>query len=148
MAESPNTGKTGKEDGAQAQAPRTAPKEDDEPNLTGLYGAVQSAIWLIGLAVLFTTGNWFPGILILVAISGITQWVLAGMAARAAQKTADEAAAKASALAAAETARKAAAAVPANCPTCGAAISAANVTWTSPTTAQCPYCKAAIPLKL
>lgn len=119
-------------------------KDSDEPNLKGLYGAVQSAIWLIGLAILFYTGNWFPGILILAAISGVTQWVLASMAARAEQKAADQAAAAASTAAAAEAARKAVLALPAHCPTCGAAISAAAVTWISPTTAQCPYCKAAI----
>lgn len=30
---------------------------------------VQSAIWLIGLGILFLTGKWWPGILILVGIS-------------------------------------------------------------------------------
>jgi cytochrome c biogenesis protein ResB len=115
-------------------------KDDEEPNLPGLYAAVQSAIWLIGLAILFWTGWWFPGILVLVAISGITQALLAKMAASEEQKAADQ-----KALAAA--ARTAATAVPPNCPTCGAAISASSVSWTGPTTAQCPYCKAAIPLK-
>jgi len=118
----------------------SAAKDGGEPNLPGLYAAVQSAIWLIGLAILFATGWWFPGILVLVAISGVTQALLAKMAASEEQKAADKAA-----LAAA--ARTAAMAVPANCPTCGAAISAASVTWTGPTAAQCPYCKAAIPLK-
>ena len=31
-----------------------------ERELTGLYAAIQSGIWLIGLAILFYTGNWFP----------------------------------------------------------------------------------------
>jgi hypothetical protein len=101
---------------------------------------VQSAIWLIGLAVLFWTGWWFPGILILVAISGITQALLAKMAANADQKASEQEATAAAA-------RRAALAVPPNCPTCGAAISAGSVTWTGPSTAQCPYCKAAIPLQ-
>src|SRR5512139_3974269 len=106
-------------------------KEDgEERNLRGLYGAVQSAIWLIGLAILFYTGNWFPGILVLVAISGITQALLASMAKNQEQKKAEQAALAASA-------RTAAMAVPPNCPTCGAAISASTVTWTGPTTAQC-----------
>ena len=116
-------------------------KEDgEERDLRGLYGAVQSAIWLIGLAILFYTGNWFPGILVLVAISGITQALLSRMAKSQEQKQAEQAALAASA-------RSAAMAVPSNCPTCGAAISASSVTWTGPATAQCPYCKAAIPLK-
>jgi DNA-directed RNA polymerase subunit RPC12/RpoP len=115
-------------------------KDKDEPDLRGLYGAAQSAIWLIGLAILFWSGYWFPGILILVAISGITQALLASMASRQEQKAAEQAALAASA-------RSAAMAVPANCPTCGAAVSAGTVTWTGPTTAHCPYCKAAILLK-
>jgi cytochrome c biogenesis protein ResB len=118
----------------------SADKNGEEPNLPGLYAAVQSAIWLIGLAILFWSDWWFPGILVLVAISGITQALLAKMAASEEQKATDKAA-----LAAA--ARTAAMAVPPNCPTCGAAISAATVNWTGPAAAQCPYCKAAIPLK-
>src|SRR5512147_768413 len=93
--------------------------EGGERDLRGLYGAVQSAIWLIGLAILFYTGNWFPGILVLVAISGITQALLASMAKSQEQKKAEQAALAASA-------RSAAMAVPANCPTCGAAISAST----------------------
>lgn len=107
-----------------------------ERELSGLYAAIQSGIWLIGLAILFYTSNWFPGILILVAISGITQAVLRSFAKRDAEKEQ-----------VAQTARQAALAVPANCPTCGAAISADNVVWTGATTAKCPYCKAAVPLK-
>jgi hypothetical protein len=130
-----------KDAAAKDTAPKPgAAKDGGEPNLPGLYAAVQSAIWLIGLAILFATGWWFPGILVLVAISGVTQALLAKMAASEEQKATDKAA-----LAAA--ARTAAMAVPANCPTCGAAISAASVTWTGPTAAQCPYCKAAISLK-
>lgn len=112
-----------------------AEKDDEEQNLPQLYAAVQSAIWLIGLALLFWTGWWFPGILILVAISGVTQALLAQMAKRDAEK--EQVAA---------SSRTAARAVPPNCPTCGAAISASSVTWTGPATAHCPYCKAAIPL--
>ena len=106
-----------------------------ERELTGLYAAIQSGIWLIGLAILFYTGNWFPGILILVAISGITQAVLQALAKRDEEKAQ-----------VAQAARQAALSVPSNCPTCGAAISASNVVWTGATTAHCPYCKAAVPL--
>jgi hypothetical protein len=119
-----------------ADQEHVADHDNEEQKLPQLYAAVQSAIWLIGLALLAWTGWWFPGILILVAISGVTQALLAQMAKRDAQK--EEIA---------TSARAAAMAVPPNCPTCGAAISASSVTWTGPATAQCPYCKAAIPLK-
>ena len=110
-------------------------EKNKEQDLPQLYGAVQSGIWLIGLAILAWNGWWFPGILVLVAISGITQAALAQLARRNEEKAA-----------VASSTRSAATAVPANCPTCGAAISASSVNWTGPTTAQCPYCKAAIPL--
>jgi hypothetical protein len=108
----------------------------EERDLKGIYGAVQSGIWLIGLALLAWQGAWWPGILILVAISGITQAVLQGMAKR-----------QASVAETANAARAAATAVPPNCPTCGAAINASSGVWSGPTAAQCPYCKSAIPLK-
>ena len=113
-----------------------AEKNAEERELTGLYAAVHSAIWLIGLAVLFYTGNWFPGILVLVAISGVAQAFLQMLAKREEAK-----------VQAAQSARQAALAVPATCPTCGAAINASTVVWSGVATAHCPYCKAAISLK-
>jgi predicted Zn-ribbon and HTH transcriptional regulator len=122
--------------------------DSEERNLPGLYGAVQAGIWLVGLAILAWRGWWFPGILVLVAISGITQAVLQKWAANDEAKAQAAKAAEQEKAQIARAAQQAAAAVPANCPTCGAAISAAAVTWTGPTTARCPYCKAAIPLKI
>lgn len=111
-------------------------EKKEERELPQMYAAVHSAIWLVGLAILFWTGWWFPGILVLIAISGVAQALLMQMAKRDEEKAA-----------VAASARTAAMAVPPNCPTCGAAISASSVNWTGPTTAHCPYCKAAIPLK-
>ena len=48
-------------------------KEDEEPELPFTWKQIQSAIWLIGLAVLFYTDKFWPGILVLVAISGLFQ---------------------------------------------------------------------------
>lgn len=114
-----------------------AEKNEEERELAGLYAAVHSAIWLIGLAVLFYTSNWFPGILILVAISGVAQALL--------QMLAKQEEAKAQA---AQQARQAALAVPATCPSCGATINVSSVVWSGIANAHCPYCKAAIPLKI
>ena len=111
--------------------------QDPNSELPALYAKIQSAIWLIGLAVLFFMGWWWPGILVLVALSGITQALLQLMAKQQMDKQQT-----------AQAARAAALAVPPNCPTCGAAISASSVVWTGPTTARCPYCKAAIPLSV
>ena len=48
-------------------------KKDEEVELPMPWKQVQGAIWLIGLAYLFWKGPFFPGILVLVAISGVTQ---------------------------------------------------------------------------
>ena len=102
---------------------------------------MQSAIWLVGLAILFWTGYWFPGILILVAISGVTQALLASMASRQEQKAAEQAALAASA-------RSAAMAVPPNCPTCGAAISAGSVTLDRPSYRPVPLLQGGDPAEV
>jgi uncharacterized membrane protein YesL len=47
---------------------------------------VQAAIWLIGLAILFWQGWIFPGILVLVAISGVTQALMQAYVKREAEK--------------------------------------------------------------
>jgi hypothetical protein len=119
-----------------AETQKVEKSEKEERELTGVYAAVHSAIWMIGLAVLFYTSNWFPGILILVAISGVAQALLQMLAKREEAKTE-----------AAQQARQAALAVPATCPTCGAAINASTVVWSGVSTAHCPYCKAAISLQ-
>lgn len=110
--------------------------QDEEPELPLPWKQIQSAIWLIGLALLAWQGWWWPGILVLVAISGVTQAVLQSIARQ-----------NAASAQIAQTTRAAADAVPPNCPTCGAAISAGSVVWTGPAAAQCPYCKSAVPLK-
>ncbi len=103
--------------------------KDGKERLAGPWRQVHSAIWLIGLAILFWTGWWWPGILVLIAISGLTQAAIQLIVDR-------------------QEARQAAAAeekakrdwLPAKCPQCGAPISAAEVKWTGDTTADCPYC--------
>jgi hypothetical protein len=44
-----------------------------EPELPHFYKQIQIAIWLIGLAILGWQNWWWPGILVLVAISGLVQ---------------------------------------------------------------------------
>lgn len=40
---------------------------------------IQSAIWLIGLGILFFTGRWWPGILIVIGVSAIAGAVVRGL---------------------------------------------------------------------
>jgi hypothetical protein len=106
---------------------RTEEKEGKR-ELPPHWAAIQSAIWLIGLAILVWQG-WFPGILVLIAVSGITQAWLQRLAAREAEQVQVQ-----------QASRGAQAKLPATCPVCGAPVDPAKVTWVTPTTARCPYC--------
>lgn len=45
---------------------------------TGQARAINTAIWLFGLAALFYTGRWWPGILLVIAASVITEGLAQG----------------------------------------------------------------------
>lgn len=112
-----------------------AKKKNDDEELPMPWAQVQTAVWLVGLAILAWQGWWWPGILVLIAISGLTQAVLRGMITRgetAKQQTSEEI----------RLAREQAEWLPALCPNCGGSLSVSSVNWTSPSTADCPYCKA------
>ncbi len=109
--------------------------DEDEPKLPFTWRQIQSAIWLVGLAVLFYTGNLWPGILILVAVSGLFQAAAGAYLSR--QEEAQTQTTRAAELEQARTSW-----LPAVCPKCGAPISAKSVHWTGPASADCPYCTA------
>ncbi len=90
------------------------------------WDKIQGAIWLIGLAILAWQDWWWPGILILVAISGLTQAGLRLYLER--QKKAQEL----------HQARQTL--LPDTCPSCGSPVNAGTVKWTGSTAAACPYC--------
>jgi cytoskeletal protein RodZ len=48
-------------------------EQESKKKLVGPWRSIHAAVWLIGLAILFWTGNWWPGILVLIAISGIVE---------------------------------------------------------------------------
>src|SRR5512140_2829695 len=47
------------------------------------WSGIQSGVWMIGLAILFFTGLWWPGILILMGVSMVLQWAFSSEAAPA-----------------------------------------------------------------
>lgn len=101
-------------------------REDEEIELPVQWRKIQSAIWLIGLAIIAWRGWWWPGILVLVAISGLVQ---AGISLYLKQQTEQRTLVE-------QRERH----LPAVCPNCGGPIDAAKVKWTGPYTAACPYC--------
>ena len=115
-----------KQSGADAA---NAGKDKKDQDLPFHWQQVQTAIWLIGLAILFWQGWIWPGILVLAAISGVSQglmrWYVDRQEAEELAKTA-------------EVTRKDW--LPAKCPNCGGPLSVDTVKWTGPNSADCPYC--------
>jgi hypothetical protein len=109
--------------------------KDEEPELPSPWRRVQAAIWLLGLAVIAWQDWWWPGILVLIALSGLAQGLLGWYFSQKKEEAArqDEAA---------QIEQQRAAWLPSVCPNCGGPISVATVRWTGDHTADCPYCSA------
>lgn len=108
-------------------------KDDDE--LPEPWNHIQGAIWMIGLAILFWKSWWWPGILVLVAISGLTQAAIQLYLSRQ-----DEG--KQIVQQEKQLEQERSNWLPDVCPNCGGPLSVSTVKWTGVNTADCPYCKA------
>lgn len=100
--------------------------------LTGPWRTIHGAIWLIGLAILFWLDWFWPGILVLMALSAILEAVI-----QLAVPTA----------VAPEYREHRPELLPSSCPKCNAPISGDEVKWTGPQSASCPYCSANLPMQ-
>lgn len=108
-----------------------------EPELPFRWQQVQSAIWLLGIAIIALRGWWWPGILVLIAISGLTQAAISVYVGNNEARAEAEVKQK-------DLEETRATALPAHCPGCGAPLDARSVIWRSNTTASCPYCNTSI----
>lgn len=113
----------------EQQAVKDAGKRDEKQELPEHWKQLQTAIWLIGLAILAWKNWWWPGILVLVAISGVSQGLMSWYVGRQEEEK--------QAAAALETRKDW---LPTKCPNCGGPLSVETVKWTGPSTADCPYC--------
>jgi hypothetical protein len=111
--------------------------------------SLQSAIWLIGIAILFLTGDWWPGILILGGISVLAEFLIRRSPPAAAAPASEAPAAPEPEPAPLEpTAISAEPAPPARrldllpdaCPACGAKVRSGEVRWVDAQSAECAYC--------
>jgi hypothetical protein len=100
--------------------------DSDEEKLPPHWEKIHGAIWLIGLAILFWTDNIFPGILVLVAISGVAQALMMAYVKRNQESET------------LTTEREAH--LPETCPNCGGPLNATSVRWKGKQSATCPYC--------
>lgn len=106
----------------QAEIQAKPQEEELPPHWEKIHGA----IWMIGLAYLFWRGPFFPGILVLVAISSLAQVAIMAYVKRnrATQALASERELH----------------LPDRCPNCGSPLSPSTVRWQGKQTATCPYC--------
>ena len=134
-------------------------KAESKKKLVGPWHSLHVAIWLIGIYVLYTRSLWWPGILVLVAISALYEAFLQRYVPEA---YGDEGSRKETS----PTQPVAPAAVtpagynpveapvqehriellPQACPSCNGPIRGHEVKWTGPQSANCPYCGTNLPM--
>ncbi|HEY9151855.1 MAG TPA: hypothetical protein VIN60_03140 [Anaerolineales bacterium] len=126
------------------------------PPIARPWRSFRSAFWLIGLAILFFWGHWWPGILILIGLSIILEGVFRGSAPNWNQNPPPPP--SIDPMPAPMPMTPAAAApvtdsihrtdlLPGTCPHCGAPIRASEVKWTGAQSASCGYCSSNLPMK-
>ena len=128
---------------------------EPKKKLVGPWRSLHVVIWLVGLYILFSRGQIFPGILVLMVISAIYEGLLQHFAPRAFEEPAQVEAPKP-----AGTTRVEPASVmvpnppqehriellPQVCPSCNAPIRGHEVKWTGVQSANCPYCGTNLPM--
>jgi hypothetical protein len=130
---------------------------DKSKQLAGVLRSIHGAVWLIGLAILAWKGWWWPGILVLAAISGIVEALIRYAAPpEVAQELASEDKEKTERAPVPPQPAQAVSApahehradlLPSECPKCGAPVRGNEVLWTGPQSADCSYCGANLPIQ-
>ncbi len=112
------------------------------------WRSVHGAVWLVGIALLAWTGWWWPGILILVAVSMVVEGIAAAALSKP-EPAGQPLPAQPSPTSAPppEPPTYRIDMLPSNCPKCAGPIHGKDVAWTSPTTADCPYCGTSLPMR-
>jgi hypothetical protein len=131
-------------------------KEKTKKKLKEPWGNLQGLVWMVGLIILAWKGWWWPGILVLAAISMFLEIFLGVVAPQAFEEVEDETANPVEMLEQAPTAVPPVIApqqaeprfgrLPPSCPKCGGPIRGHEIQWTSATSADCPYCGGNLPM--
>jgi hypothetical protein len=135
--------------------------KEPKKKMVGPWHSLHAAIWLIGIAILATYQWWWPGILVLVAISGVYEAFLQRYAPEAYVEENPAGAPSSSppsteslTPSTANTPMASAVTMPEHrleqlphvCPNCNAPIRGKEVKWTGPQSADCPYCGSNLPM--
>jgi len=136
-------------------------EKDSKKRLVGPWRSVHAAIWLIGLAVLAIFNWWWPGILVLVAISGLYEAYLRQNVAQAYEAEPPKVPESQTVDVLEPTPPVASTAMtgvslpvqehqlellPQVCPSCSGPIRGHEVKWTGRQSANCPYCGTNLPM--
>jgi hypothetical protein len=129
-------------------------KHKEKQKLTGGWDSVHAAIWLIGLAIIAWQGWWWPGILVLVAISVLFEAVIKKIAPdsfvtinKEEKEASFEQPIPVSPEQPAAQPYHRSDLLPTNCPKCGAPTRGHEVHWTGNQSADCSFCGSNLPMK-
>ena len=137
-------------------------RKDPKKKLVGPWRSLHAAIWLIGIALMISYDWWWPGILIVVAISGVYEAFLRQYAPDAyveqsptGPSTAPEASTRSNPIDIANISSMPPTLsqdhrlelLPSTCPYCNGPIHGHEIKWTGPQSANCPYCGSNLPMK-
>jgi hypothetical protein len=129
-------------------------KHKEKQELTGGWESIQAVIWMLGLAVIAWQGWWWPGILVLVAISILYEALIKklspGSFKTVNKEKEDDPFDQPSPFPASQpvsTPVHRADLLPTNCPRCGGPTRGHEVHWTGPQSADCPFCGTNLPMK-
>ena len=135
---------------------------DRKKKLVGPWRNIHGAVWLIGLAILAWRDWWWPGILVLIALSGVVEALIMQLAPGSyveedkGEETPMSPAPSPPVSSPVSPPAKSPAPVaeerhpellPSTCPKCGGPIRSQEAKWTGPRSADCPYCGAKLPME-
>jgi len=124
-------------------------RRERRKKLVGPWRNLHGAVWLIGLAILAWKGWWWPGILVLIAISMVLEAILMQSAPRAfetEESAVSPSPAPSPSVPASTAPEHRLELLPTICPNCGGPIRGHEVKWTGVQSADCPYCGANLPM--
>ncbi len=133
--------------------------DERKKKLVGPWRSLHAVIWLIGIYILATRGLWWPGILVLVAISALYEAFLQRFVPEAyieekpapstsigqAMETPPEPPVTAT-VSTLPNLEHRIELLPQHCPACNGPIRGHEVKWTGPQSANCPYCGTNLPM--